>query len=94
MSSSPLPTHVVQQLLERLSSDDDFRKAFAADPGQALLDLGADEDCVRACHTPLATLGSKAEFAKAAPRLRELLDARASFTVPFLFEDGLPGLDR
>ncbi|QII27388.1 MULTISPECIES: NHLP-related RiPP peptide [Stenotrophomonas] len=93
MSTSPLPAQVAQQLLERLSSDDAFRAAFAVDPGKALLALGADEETVRACRMPLATLGGKEEFAKAASRMRDLLGARAAFTVPFLFEDGLPGLE-
>ncbi|HDS1102986.1 NHLP-related RiPP peptide [Stenotrophomonas maltophilia] len=94
MSASPLSADVVRQLLDRLSSDDAFRAEFARDPGQALLALGADEETVRACHTPLASLGGKAEFAKAAARMHQLLDVRAAFTVPFLFEDGLPGLDQ
>lgn len=94
MSVSPLSADVVQQLLERLSSDDAFRAEFAKDPGLALLALGADEETVRACRAPLSSLGGKAEFAGAATRMSQLLDVRAAFTVPFLFEDGLPGLDQ
>ncbi|WP_447780666.1 NHLP-related RiPP peptide [Stenotrophomonas riyadhensis] len=92
MSASLLSADVVQQLLERLSHDDDFRVAFSADPGKALLALGADEAAVHACRAPLATLGGKQEFAEAASRMSSLLSARAAFNVPFLFEDGLPGL--
>ncbi|QBL39147.1 putative modified peptide [Stenotrophomonas sp. ASS1] len=94
MSASPLSADVAQQLLERLASDDAFRSEFAKDPGLALLALGADEDTVRACRASLASLGSKMEFAQAASRMRTLLGTRAAFNVPFLFEDGLPGLQQ
>lgn len=92
MSRSILPPEIVQVLLKRLSSDDAFRAAFAGGPAKALISLGADAESVSACHTPLASLGGKEEFARAAAQLAGRLEAAGPFNVPFMFESGLKGL--
>jgi putative modified peptide len=92
MSRSPLSPEVVQTLLKRLSSDDEFRAAFAADPAKALIALGADADTLGACHMPLDSLGGKEEFARAAALMSERLAVAGPFNVPFMFESGLKGL--
>ncbi|MBK0056031.1 MULTISPECIES: NHLP-related RiPP peptide [unclassified Stenotrophomonas] len=92
MPRSVLSPEIVQSLLEKLSSDDAFRSAFAVDPAKALIALGADADCVDGCQTPLASLGDKEEFAQAAALMTERLAATGPFKVPFMFESGLKGL--
>ena len=89
-ASQPIDPAVVDELLDRLSSDDGFRDLFATDPRAALAQIGhvvpADDPLLCAQTTVLA---SKEEIAAARKALRtHLVDSCASMTVIFNFEAG------
>jgi len=49
-------------LLQKLSTDDKFRKAYAANPRDTLLGLGVPENCLPKSMAPLTTLADKKAF--------------------------------
>ncbi|KAF1699145.1 putative modified peptide [Pseudoxanthomonas jiangsuensis] len=88
-ASQPMDAAVVDELLDRLSSDDGFRDLFATDPRAALAQIGhvvpADDPLLCAQTTVLA---SKEELAAAREALREHLTSAVTMTVIFNFEAG------
>lgn len=44
MAQSPIPPNVVSDLLDKLSSDSDFREQFVGDPVSVLKGMGVDFD--------------------------------------------------
>ncbi len=95
-----LPPHVVDTLLDKLSSDDDFRDLFQRDPGEALETLGYapntdavmgfTEDVKPASAGPCLSvdkLASKEAIAAARARLRIELMAPLSNHVHILNAD-------
>lgn len=89
-TSTPLPPDTVQRLLDLLTSDDQFRASFSANPSQALATLGVDTDMTRNCCEPIANLGSKEEFEEMREHLAKQLQVKAAFRVVFCFEAGGP----
>lgn len=76
------------QLLDLLSSDDDFRSTFHASPATALERISADVAAAcKSCETQ-GPLASKEEFEKERERLAERLSAKAVFRVPHCFVSG------
>lgn len=73
LSQNPLPEPIVDQLLDRLASDDVFRSLFEKDPHEALVRLGhqpapGDTACLRT-----AKLADKATIAAVRDEMRVLL---------------------
>ncbi|MBW8310459.1 MAG: NHLP-related RiPP peptide [Rhizobium sp.] len=68
----------VDALLEKLSSDDDFRDRFQANPRQATRSLGTGDPAVDALpEAPIKQLASKEDFSKSRGKLRTQLAATA-----------------
>lgn len=88
--STPLPADTVQRLLDLLTSDDQFRASFSANPSRALATLGVDTDMTRNCCDPIANLGSKQEFEEMREHLTKQLQVKSPFRVVFCFEAGGP----
>lgn len=86
------PTHpamdpaIVDELLEKLSTDDAFRDRFAAQPRQVLADLGhmASADNALLCATT-TTLASKEEIANARAALRAHLCSHNTMAMSWVF---------
>ncbi|WP_447783719.1 NHLP-related RiPP peptide [Stenotrophomonas bentonitica] len=89
-TSAPLPADTVQRLLDLLTSDDQFRASFSANPSHALATLGVDTDLTRNCCDPIANLGSKEEFQETRENLAKQLHVKAAFRIVFCFEAGGP----
>ncbi|WP_447783706.1 NHLP-related RiPP peptide [Stenotrophomonas bentonitica] len=89
-TSTPLPADTVQRLLYLLTSDDQFRASFSANPSHALATLGVDTDMTRNCCDPIANLGSKEEFEEMRDHLAKQLQVNSPFRVVFCFETGGP----
>ena len=89
-TSTPLPADTVQRLLDLLTSDDQFRASFSANPSHALATLGVDTDMTRNCCDPIANLGSKEEFGEMRDQLAKQLQVKSPFRVVFCFEAGGP----
>lgn len=89
-TSAPLPADTVQRLLDLLTSDDQFRASFSANPSHALATLGVDADLTRNCCDPIANLGSKEEFQEMRENLAKQLQVKSPFRVVFCFEAGGP----
>lgn len=87
----PMDPAVVDKLLDRLSSDDEYRELFAKDPRAALEQVGhkAPSDDAMAC-ARTETLASKEEIAQARKLLADHLTDQAAMamTVIFNFEAG------
>lgn len=90
-ASQPIDPAVVDELLDRLSSDDSFRDLFATDPRAALAQIGhvapADDPLLCAQTTVLAP---KEEIAAARKALHAYLsgDCQGVMSVIFNFEAG------
>ena len=86
----------VDSLLEKLSTDDDFRAVFQANPAQALASLGADQENGKASPAPepgdnyycmtSTQLASKEEIAATRLLLQKHLAAAGNHNVIFCFE--------
>ena len=90
-TSEPMDPAVVDKLLDRLSSDDEYRELFAKDPRAALEEVGhkaPSADAMACARTE--TLASKEEIAKARKLLADHLTDQAAMamTVIFNFEAG------
>jgi putative modified peptide len=72
MARKPLRPELVDELLDKLGSDDDFRADFLRDPKAALLRLGAPQDFEWDCANP-RRLVSKEEIRRTRAILRDLL---------------------
>jgi putative modified peptide len=86
---TPLSDAVADRLLDLLSSDDEYRALFAADPRKALADIGyvlAEEEHV-AC-LDFEELASKEEFQQSRAMLKQYLTSVAGLTVVFCYEAG------
>lgn len=87
---------IVDILLEKLSTDDDFRATFQADPVRALAGLGVTEAAAMVGRTPQPgdnfycmttnTLASKEEIAATRAKLQQHLAAAGNHNVIFCFE--------
>ncbi|MGH8053829.1 MAG: NHLP-related RiPP peptide [Stenotrophomonas sp.] len=87
---------VADILLEKLSTDDDFRATFQADPVLALASLGVAQASAMVGQTPQPgdnfycmttnTLASKEEIAAARAQLQQHLAAAGNHSVVFCFE--------
>lgn len=71
----------IDQLLELLSSDDDFRERFSNDPGEALKQIGWTRGCPSCMQVD--TLADMATIAAAREQLREQLMAEGTHEVIF-----------
>lgn len=67
-----LDPNVVDMLLDKLSSDDDFRERFVNDPAACLDELGADDSTDAAC-LEVTTLASREQIAETRAIMREHL---------------------
>ena len=86
--SFKLPEQIVNQLLERLGQDDDFRDAFVANPRRCLADLGfapAADDATHAGIWICLSLAGRKLASKEAIRAshaalrRQLIESEATF---------------
>src|SRR5690606_31268029 len=92
MTSQPMAPAVIDELLDRLSSDDAFRALFASDPRAALATIGYAADAADPLLCAQTTvLASKAEIAAARDALRAHLGSTAIMSVIFNFEAGRIG---
>lgn len=85
-NSQSMDPAVVDELLDRLSSDDDFRDLFASDPRAALAEVGhvADANDPLLC-AQTTTLASKEEIAAARAALQEHLTDHAAMAMGVIF---------
>jgi putative modified peptide len=76
-----LSEKTIDAVLDKLSTDDDFRASFQANPREATRSLGIDDDAIDSLpNAPVANLADKTTFAKSRGVVRkQLLDARAPF---------------
>ncbi len=97
-SHAPLPQDIADHLLDLLSSDDDFRSAFQANPAAALGSLGYTPAQALGMQPPDSgqpfycmtsnTLASKEEIAKARKELLTHLMSSGNHHVVFCMEAG------
>lgn len=86
----PLDPKIADQLLDKLSNDNTFRRQFKKDPAAALATLGytlAEGQAVGGC-MQMDSIAPKAEIAAARATLKSYLTSAASQTVVFCFEAG------
>jgi len=76
------------QLLDLLSSDDDFRSVFHASPAKALERIAPDVAAACGSCATQGPLASKEEFQLSRARLVERLSSKAIFRVPHCFVSG------
>lgn len=89
----PLSPHAAECLLDRLSTDDDFRALFVHDPARALRDVGLDaSEAAQALIGPscmrVQKLASKEEIRRAHDTLCGYLTSAAAHTVVYTFASG------
>lgn len=79
--SSKLAAKTVDALLDKLSSDDDFRARFQQNPREATRSLGIDDEAIDTLpETPMRTLANKKLIAASRDVLRkQLADAPYPF---------------
>jgi putative modified peptide len=79
--SKKLSEKTIDALLDGLSSNDDFRSRFQANPRKATRSLGTDDPAVESLpEAPLDRLADKAAFVKSRAVVRQkLIDARSPF---------------
>ncbi|KLD78533.1 putative modified peptide [Xanthomonas hyacinthi] len=81
---------VVEKLLEKLSTDNTFRKLFKNSPLDALISIGCKPP--KGCPAPpcliVHKIAPKKEIIRAAEELRAYLTSHASQTNPHCFEAG------
>ncbi len=90
MAQLPLPADIVDQLLDKLASDDDFRALFSNDPEAALTQLGHKPppgSCD--CMTP-GKLADKQTIAASRDSMRELLILGTLSQIPNKLDVGPP----
>lgn len=77
----PLSEKTVDALLDKLSSDDDFRARFQANPRAATRSLGTGDEAVdNLPETPIARLDSKEAFSQSQGQVRkQLVESRSPF---------------
>lgn len=76
-----LSEKTIDAVLDKLSTDDDFRARFQKNPREATRSLGIEDDAIDSLSdAPVAELADKASFSKSRGQVRQqLLDARAPF---------------
>lgn len=79
---SPLPEPIVDQLLDRLSSDDLFRAQFEKDPRAALVRLGYDASEAELICFRTSKLADKQVIAETRDEMRSLLILGALSQIP------------
>lgn len=74
MAGTKLGAALVDKLLDKLGTDDQFRSDFSKDPKSALHSLGAPPDCaeVGGCMYP-KNLASKDQFQKSRQKFRDAM---------------------
>lgn len=92
-SHSPLSLHLAENLLERLSTDDDFRALFVHDPAAALMAVGMSSDEAAAALVGpscmlVHMLASKEDIARARGVLSSYLTSAGTHTVVHTFASG------
>ncbi len=81
MAGTQLQPALVDQLLDKLGSDDQFRSAFGKDPKSALQSLGAPADFqCGSCMSP-KQLASKEQFQNSRNKFREALLGKTSHEI-------------
>lgn len=85
----PLDPKVAEKLLGLLSTDDDFRTRFAADPTVALAEVGykVPEGLSPTCMSS-SEIASKEEIAAAKEQIKQFLTSTAAYSNPHSFEAG------
>ncbi|UKE62239.1 NHLP-related RiPP peptide [Xanthomonas translucens pv. poae] len=89
----PFSEEAAFSLIDRLSSDEDFRNLFVTDPAKALRDAGVPEQIVQAtvgegkC-LDVKNLAPKEELAAAKSLLLEYLTSKSAYHVVHCFESG------
>ena len=88
--SAPLNAKTADKLLDKLSTDNEFRRLFKKDPAAALAKVGHKLEggqSLGAC-SQVARIAPKAEIAKSREALATQLTSTQSQTVIFYFEAG------
>lgn len=88
MSGSRLPKDQELKLMEKLSTDDEFRAHFEKSPSDALSELGVSQDDVESLDPASLKPGKLADKASIAAAHKQLASANtaehASMIVPFM----------
>lgn len=90
ISNDKLSHQQIDQLLDLLSVDDEFRARFSADPGEALKQIGwtaGSPECMR-----VGILADKAQIIAARDQLRKQFIGFGSHTVIFQLDAGTVSL--
>jgi putative modified peptide len=88
--AAPLDAKVASKLLDKLSTDNEFRRLFKNDPAAALTKVGHQipADGLSGCCTSIASIAPKREILAARDALNTYLTSTSSQTVVFCFESG------
>ena len=91
-STPALDPKVADKLLDKLSTDNDFRRLFKKDPAAALVKVGHPKDAAAATASccQVQSIAPKAEIVKARNELKTMLTASLGMTPPQLNAVGTP----